>query len=620
MHKPSRVLGVLVAVAAVGCGGSSKPKPTTPAPAPAPTPAPAPVATEPPPPALPPIPTTAAPAPAELIATASSPAPASVIPLLADYVDHVQPGAGAQVTVANLVEAAARDGLDLHGVDLGKPVRFLVLDPSRFHQPFIAVVGVADEKVLAAQVAGHGARYETRNGFAAIGDFTALSEAGGYALTTLLDAPLAPQPTLDLDVKYLMLHYGTMLDQIAEAASAAQPADEQEMMKNIIGLYLSLFRQIDHARFSAEIDGNTATAMVHLQPLAGSGLAGFIGKQQPSTFEVLEKLPAGAMGFGGRMDLRDTLEPFLAAAQPMMTKVYGEEMGKLMSMSQRWIALVTGENGITAEVSPGKIELAGLFDVDDPKPLRALWSDMLAALTKAKVAGIKIATRPMTYGGTKLTTIDITLGKDATPEQKTAFEQFGGKLSYVFGVGDKASVFALGGKAGDQVKAMVDLAAGKKAKTPPDAGRAAAIADLRAHKESYAMTMDLVQMMSAFAPGMPTGARPATPPMPVIFALGVDGGDLGFRVALPASQLAPFVAMAMVRKSGGSAEVDTTLTTMDGLADQVCACKDQACADAVMKQVAAVEEPMAKPDDEQSTRAMTIARRMNDCYTKLQAH
>jgi hypothetical protein len=55
---------------------------------------------------------------------------------------------------------------------------------------------------------------------------------------------------------------------------------------------------------------------------------------------------------------------------------------------------------------------------------------------------------------------------------------------------------------------------------------------------------------------------------------------------------------------------DPGMTALEGIRDDVCACKTSACAELAMKRVTATEVP-------NSHRSQTIAREMMDCLSKL---
>ena len=63
--------------------------------------------------------------------------------------------------------------------------------------------------------------------------------------------------------------------------------------------------------------------------------------------------------------------------------------------------------------------------------------------------------------------------------------------------------------------------------------------------------------------------------------------------------------------------VEKAIAAMGRIADDFCQCRDQACADAAMKQMARLEEPTSKPSKEAMERAMKIAERMAECQKRI---
>lgn len=64
-------------------------------------------------------------------------------------------------------------------------------------------------------------------------------------------------------------------------------------------------------------------------------------------------------------------------------------------------------------------------------------------------------------------------------------------------------------------------------------------------------------------------------------------------------------------------EVERVVRQIAVVADQLCACADLACADAVMAQVVSMKEPPGKPTQEQMDRVVASAERMMACHAEL---
>jgi peptidyl-prolyl cis-trans isomerase A (cyclophilin A) len=71
---------------------------------------------------------------------------------------------------------------------------------------------------------------------------------------------------------------------------------------------------------------------------------------------------------------------------------------------------------------------------------------------------------------------------------------------------------------------------------------------------------------------------------------------------------------------GGShdgAGAEPVLASMSTMADELCACTDVACSDAVMHRLATLDQPTVRPTTEQMERAMKIAEKMVECQKRL---
>ena len=65
--------------------------------------------------------------------------------------------------------------------------------------------------------------------------------------------------------------------------------------------------------------------------------------------------------------------------------------------------------------------------------------------------------------------------------------------------------------------------------------------------------------------------------------------------------------------------VDRTIMKMSKIADELCACHDAACSEAVLKQMSALANPAGTPNKAQMERAMAIAEKMAECQKRLMA-
>ena len=67
----------------------------------------------------------------------------------------------------------------------------------------------------------------------------------------------------------------------------------------------------------------------------------------------------------------------------------------------------------------------------------------------------------------------------------------------------------------------------------------------------------------------------------------------------------------------GDSDADQVLADFGRLADELCLCTDQACADAVMGKLSSLRDPRGKLSQRQMERAMAIAERMAECQKRI---
>ena len=71
------------------------------------------------------------------------------------------------------------------------------------------------------------------------------------------------------------------------------------------------------------------------------------------------------------------------------------------------------------------------------------------------------------------------------------------------------------------------------------------------------------------------------------------------------------------QRTAAGGDTDQVLVEFQALADRLCDCKDMACAEKVMQEMAAMKEPEGKPTREQMEQAMKIAEGMAECQRRL---
>src|SRR5262245_44697275 len=135
---------------------------------------------------LPAIPSAPAPLPPAVLGALSIGEPQTQLASMAAFADAVQPGLGAMVAPAQLIQGVAgavgAPGLD--GADLGKPLHLLFLDPQKGGGQMLLVVAVADQQKMTGTVGG-GALVQFHGGYAAVGSPQAIQVASAYALSNV---------------------------------------------------------------------------------------------------------------------------------------------------------------------------------------------------------------------------------------------------------------------------------------------------------------------------------------------------------------------------------------------------------------------------------------------------
>lgn len=614
MSKPSWSLGVLIAVTAA-CGGGTTPKPAAAPPEPGPPPVRQPLAATPAEAPLPSIPTSPVTAPAELVATAVWPAPATLLPTVASFAERASPGLGATITAEGLRETATALGLDLRGVDLSRPVRALLLDPSRFSQPLVVVVGVGDEAALAAAAAQRGARYQIHDGHAAIGAEPALIAAGGYALTALRATPVPPVATADIDVGYLMLHHGELLAELVGQGEPDEDPATRAARETLTHGALALLRQLDHVQISAGVVGDRASGTIRLQPKTGTGLATFVARQVPATFAQVGRVPGGVLTIGGRLVVSEVVADATTTLAPLAATVYGGAAPGVLGAWQRLAKVELGEFASTSDLTDG----AMLAAVDDPKLAARAWAEATAAQVAAARGPVVAKATTVTYRGVKLASLVTAASKTATAEQRAALDELGPRAS-VFGVVGDTLILTAGADALARARPLVDLVRlGARAPAPPP-GLVVGLEEARRRRASLIVAVDVNGLATAAGVRAPAAIPPAGPVAEAaVLEVSFDDGAMTLRATVPLVQVQGALALDDADRAAEVSEADAVIDRFDRLADRLCACRDQPCIQAVLDELSRMEEPAGRPNQEQMNRAMAIAGRMGECQRKLMA-
>ena len=531
-----RSLVVAVLVLTLGCGGKAAPPAAAPA-------ARAEVPVEPAAPplvveddALPEIPTTPQAAPAELLAAASIGEPVAWIGDLATYADAVRPGIGMMVTPSTILGQLAGFGADLSGIDLARPVRVLVLDPTLYHLPLVAVVGVANEAALRAAADQNHLTVIVHGGWAAIGDRGALRTAAPYALTTAV-ATAAPRPlTATIAMATVVTRFRPMLDAWIDAMLANAGPKVDPNTRDMMHQYLDVLGQLERIEISVTADRDRATFTTTLAPRTDGSVARFVAQQRPAVFTLVERLGAAAVIFGGRID--HTLL-FAAMFDPWLkqtTATYGANVATVATtLFSQWVTVMNGEHAMAVSKPVTGMQVTGLWDTAAGPKVEALVLDYIDAIAGNYAA--KVKPRRATYRGVRHTNVGIVIPALAAQLGSSSDPDLGDL--YLAAPG-KTFALAFGTDAPTTMRALIDAVVPPKGRKPAAVapGLAAVLTAARARGDSYVVAVDV--------PGVRVMGDPSAPAAPVsrehtALTFGFGGGAIVMRMTVPPSQIAPLL-------------------------------------------------------------------------------
>jgi hypothetical protein len=483
---------------------------------------------------LPAIPSAPAPLPSTVLAAISVGDPQGQLASMASYADAVQPGFGAMLSPAQLVQgvAAVAGAPGLDGIDLAKPIHLLLLDPAKGGGQALLVVAVADQRKMAGTVGG-GAAMQVHGGYAAIGTAAALQAASPYALSNLIKTTPPKNPHAVIYTTRIMESFGPQLDATLRESMGANPDPAEKKVAE--GLIRAL-SSVERIEGDIEASGQMATASFAVFPVKGSGLAQWSAMQQPSDYSVASRLPAGSwlMVAAGRIDSGPLAGYIgdLAAAQgkPELSEwvsVFGHEVA---------LALLAKEDKT--------LRMAGLAAVTDGKKL----GDLISAYVKKMASqptpmdSMEVTAKAGAYrtGGAALHSITIKPSAQTPPEEKKEFEKVFGKggIKSYFGVAGSWMVFSL-----DKDKPARSMAAklvsNSKSKQPKSTLAQTfekALADSKTRNESGIVVLDL--SAAASDPAAAKGAE-------ITIGLGFDKEVMRSRVTIPPATLRFFVQQQM---------------------------------------------------------------------------
>jgi len=458
---------------------------------------------------LPEVPATPADVPISLTAAITAGNPNAQITQIGTFVDAVMPGMAAFVTPQALMQQVG--GIiqvsGLRGIDLNQPLRVLVLDS----QQAMVVATVSSEAELNDSIEGSPSALMLHDGFAAIGPYEALSEAGAYALSNAVRTQAPENPTVSLYLKNIMSgpHADEVRRQIKDGAAGQGQAA-------VFGseITLSIMSNIEILRLSLAANASTATVV-----LTGEGISGsvkeFLGKQRPSSFAMVDRIGTGpwALAAGGRLDL----SPFI----PLLVKLGEAQADPIVTQIAAQLGGLNGEMATALNLVPNR-ELLMAMELGNAKSLGLLLESLL------KMVG---GQKDLDFGGMKgqlkLGSIKTRGGSlhelKLTPTTAALKESYGKNgVSGFMGIVADSLIVTFGPSAKKQAKTL----AGKNASLPGKGTEfAKAIESAKGLQESFIVAFDLLSL---------NAKRPAKNIAPVVLGLGFTPDTFSGRLVIPA--------------------------------------------------------------------------------------
>lgn len=530
----------LVFLALVGCGGSKADTIARPAAAPVKQ-APEPKTEAEPGLAIPKEP---APAPDELIATIGVASPSALLAEAGTFADAVVPGTGAAVRGMPLaVITSELMGVTLGGVDDGKPMWVLIMDPSETasSSPVVVVAAVEDRAAFDAAAGSQDMVTAHDGGFGAIGSREAMAIAAPYALSSLARKPAPAKPTVTVFVARSMERFGPQIragiavveQQLADTGSP-EAATGIEMVKG----FLKLVEQLEVATVSLDLSG-AASLFINVIPKQGSGAARVFARQPAASLDGLGRYGGADVLIAAHLDWASLGDVFSSLTEAGYRGYSGEAQAAMREFYAATFGLIHGEATMGLSFDKG-LSLTGEWGVSDPKEAERRLRGALRKLgaLKSKVGPLyRITARPTAFRHRRVRVGSMTMtpAKDAPPEQREMMEKLWGKgaMTSFLSVAGTSYLMTMGASAKRAMRAAIDRARAEPAKAAPLPARfTKAVATARARKESCLGLIDL----AAVAAAVDEKARPPSGSEPFAMGLGFSGGRLSLRLTLPVDQ------------------------------------------------------------------------------------
>lgn len=416
----------------------------------------------------------------------------------------------------------------LEGIDLGKPLQLLWLDPKRFTRPFVLV---ADAKNPAAFKQGlldsPAVKLRVRKARVVLGDEAALAAVADYAFG-LKPSPAGVRARVRID--RLWSSFGAQaraMGPVLMAAASGANAGGSPMVSKVLDWLFSAAEQ--GSALVAELRcASTRTRVditVTLESRAGSPMSSYFALQRPSDFSLIGKLAAQrGLSFVAAGDLDASAARMFFGSQLVgatLTEAEQRDMDAMIEASTGKMA-AAGELGMIPSLSMQYV--AG--SRDHRRQLEA-YQRIQNAMLRAKVQGpsskITLGTRrTIQEGGLELTTLPMTYDLSGLPgqagkppvESGASWTGWDGYLVSTVGPASLVNLRQLVASARHGIDPLVLGGA-----------MAANLAEARAAKESFWMALDLAAISRA-------AGKDAILPANLLVFLGLGYGDQSARLRI----------------------------------------------------------------------------------------
>jgi hypothetical protein len=483
--------------------------------------------------------------PADLLLEASLPDLEGGLAGVTAYAERVQ-WAGLLDRPARLNELARAAGLrDLDGARRDRPLRLLVLDPRPHGSANAILVAVGDVEKLRA--AADGAVIRVEDGYALAGDAAAVERLAPYAFGTLVHRAPAPVPDVLLYAPIALTTFGPMIEAQRKQMKAmlgppGQPGFLDDMLDSEFAILSGLLRQSTVIEFRVEASAEAIGVDIAFSPRSGSELSGLVSTQKPSTYALLQQLPARSSAPGlvvaGHLELGGFRAQVRATVEASLGRLLGVTLDDdLRAALGAWLDQLEGELAVAGQVGKLGPRADALLGTDAGasamEKLRAVFQRLAAAGTRPVEFGpmrmlLSANLNAGSHDGVGLMSYDLKYDLSTLPpDAATALQKggYGDGFRVVAGGWDEVQGFAVGFDGADSVAGLIDASRSKAARLDLPPGLVRLFEASRARKESLAMVLNLGFSMAP-------GAVPSRSGL--LLALGFADRRMHVRVALPA--------------------------------------------------------------------------------------